>query len=461
MFGTLRVGPKSKQIDFVERANGKSFTEMGGVVPPHSACTQCRAKKLGCGGQKPKCSRCNAASLNCVYAPTQGSAGRRRAKRNCSGDIIQPKDAPGFSSLQPRPGSEHTQATTGQYNAIPKEHTIPSSRTPTSGSELSPSMSISTPTSSAIPACVPSTSSPPCGSLPQGKESDDEIRNTGTQFVTQDVSSLGPDLSVGMLEPPFGSNPTDASFSFLVPESMTDDVGGSISQEYGGQNMFADFGVDFDTLWSKTGVLAFPSNDGTTMSSTVGSYAGQSSMPIAVSTLSPTPLLPGRDTETEPKCARQCTVIPLLDEADDGIYNTRPERLEGALSWLKKACKQSQEVLQCQTCYSNSEQMMLLLMLCDKLIMFSRKLLWHTLDESNFQSTVTMRDYEISEPREMATVTRLLCGHQIAGISKLLAGIKISPALEGKQVHSTMIRNMEQQVSKTLESVKECITTSI
>ncbi|GAW14477.1 hypothetical protein ANO14919_038800 [Xylariales sp. No.14919] len=453
MFGTLRVAPQSKQIDYIERADGKAFAEMGGVVPPHSACTQCRAKKIGCGGQKPRCSRCNAASLNCVYAPKETSSGRRRAKRNYGGEIVQP-DTP--ISARPELGQPHT--TTDLCIVVAEDQPVLHSATSTSG--LDPSS-----VSSGCSAPAPSTSSEQNDSISRTRGFGEKNNPTDTSLITRGIS-LGPVLPTDMLELPFSTPSPEDPFGFIVSGPATCSVNELIGHEYEDLNLFnetiSDLGVNLNTLWSAPEVPARPGNHGSAAPLSTDSNDALPSMFIDESTLAPSHLTPG-DPENEPKCTRRCVCIitHLLEAIDDRIHNVRPTTLEGVLSWLKAACRQSLDVIQCQTCYADSEQMLLLLLLCDKLIMLDRKLLCHTMNAANFRSSVAMRDYEISEPGEMAIIIRLLCGRQMVTISKLLAGIKASPSVQGKHIQSIMIRNMEQQVAKTLVGVKDTLATSI
>ncbi|KAK3687928.1 hypothetical protein B0T22DRAFT_489713 [Podospora appendiculata] len=159
------------------------------------------------------------------------------------------------------------------------------------------------------------------------------------------------------------------------------------------------------------------------------------------------------------RCSRQClyTITLLLEEIEQRMHSMRPPRLEGVLSWQKEACQKCIQVLHCQNCYASSEHMMLLIMFCDKLIMLTQKLLWHTADESGFHGSIPMRDYEINDPNEMVACIRFLSGHCVKKIAQLLAGVKMSPAVEGKQVQLMMVRNIELQVAKTLNAVQEHI----
>ena len=49
--------------------------------PSSVACTECRSRHLKCDAQKPSCSRCAEAQLNCVYLPSR-RGGRRKAHTN-------------------------------------------------------------------------------------------------------------------------------------------------------------------------------------------------------------------------------------------------------------------------------------------------------------------------------------------------------------------------------------------
>ncbi|KAI8944560.1 hypothetical protein F4801DRAFT_204824 [Xylaria longipes] len=266
--------------------------------------------------------------------------------------------------------------------------------------------------------------------------------------------------------PSSSSNFPNTQFSFRAPSSVPGNMGEQTRLEYGEATIFSEafsnFGVDLNTLWSTAEVSAPSSNGRTTTYSTMDSHAALDSTSGDGLLLRRLPLPLGHDGAAEPKCTRQCmnTITPLPKEADDIMQKVMPKGLDRALSWLKKTVNQCMEVLQCQICLTSFEKSMVLLTLCGKLIVFSQSLLRHTLDMSNFPKSAKLRDYKIGEREEMATVFRLLCGHQVAAISKLLAGIKSSPALEGNNDQSTVIRNIEQQVAGTLAGVKSSLVTS-
>jgi hypothetical protein len=61
-----------------------------------------------------------------------------------------------------------------------------------------------------------------------------------TPLITQDLASLGPDLSTSMLDSQLTSYSTDTHFSFLIPGSVAGGVSESIDHEYGDKNMFSE-----------------------------------------------------------------------------------------------------------------------------------------------------------------------------------------------------------------------------
>jgi hypothetical protein len=227
-----------------------------------------------------------------------------------------------------------------------------------------------------------------------------------------------------------------------------------------------DFNVDMDALWSVTSAESLSylgAHDAPTPSASAShisllptsGLSGSSSISSRLEGVGDFKISNGNN-----RCARQClyTITPLLEEVEHRMHSMKPPRLEGILSWQKEACQTCFAVLHCPTCYSSSEHMMLLIMFCDKLIMLTQKLLWHTTDESSFHGPISMRDYEMNDPNEMIAFVRFFSGYCVKKIAQLLAGVKSSPAIEGKQVQLMMIRNIEQQVAKTLNGIRDNIS---
>ncbi|KAE8396121.1 hypothetical protein BDV23DRAFT_168384 [Aspergillus alliaceus] len=66
MFGTLRYLPENKTGEFLERESGV-VRNAPTNKPQHSACDNCRVKKIRCSGRRAGCSRCKTLLLPCSY----------------------------------------------------------------------------------------------------------------------------------------------------------------------------------------------------------------------------------------------------------------------------------------------------------------------------------------------------------------------------------------------------------
>ncbi|KAI1074463.1 hypothetical protein F5B20DRAFT_563368 [Whalleya microplaca] len=443
MFGTLRFTPKSNGVDFIERADGRSFSEMGNSVPPHSACTSCRSKKLRCGGQKPKCDRCKTSLLTCVYAPVEGSVGRRRSgqKRDNRGEVIHNS-------------SSNARRTSCTANSEPEKPETAAAACIIVADSSSSTLSSSPSTSSIANDRLTPIS---CMSDPH---------SSSPHEISLDMTCLDPEL----LHPVPGtslSSQSDTDFQFFdtgmpivgTDKSMVNDM--SIRTE---MDIYSDTfsSVDFNTaaLWStppSTGLMS-PNISDTTSTLTPESFTS-----IIPNRYSLVPTSPSFKTQTETqsntssRCAGQCvhTITLLIEELEARMHAMEPRKLEAVLSWQKQACDKCSSMLRCKTCYADLEQMMLLMMVCDKLIMLSRKLLWHTMNTSTFDCSLLVGEYEVEESNEMLAIIRHLSIYRVRSIAKLVAEIKASPAVEGKHVQLMLLRNIEQQVVKTLKGVKE------
>ncbi|KAL4733556.1 hypothetical protein BDV11DRAFT_213667 [Aspergillus similis] len=96
MFGTLRYLPEKKTAEFLKRESGV----VGNTAtnkPQHSACDNCRVKKIRCSGRRAGCSRCKTLSLPCSYThvPT------RKCKRKQAPSSSKPDEE---NETCPEPG---------------------------------------------------------------------------------------------------------------------------------------------------------------------------------------------------------------------------------------------------------------------------------------------------------------------------------------------------------------------
>ncbi|KAL4880370.1 hypothetical protein BJY04DRAFT_219365 [Aspergillus karnatakaensis] len=78
MFGMLRLDPQSDNHEFIERANGTAYSQLGYSLPPRSACDSCREKKLRCSGHKSGCRRCKNNHARCTYSSTFDAGAKRQ-----------------------------------------------------------------------------------------------------------------------------------------------------------------------------------------------------------------------------------------------------------------------------------------------------------------------------------------------------------------------------------------------
>ncbi|KAH9993649.1 hypothetical protein F4779DRAFT_637304 [Xylariaceae sp. FL0662B] len=450
MFGTLRFTPQSNGVDFIERADGKSFSEMGNSVPPHSACISCRSKKLRCGGQKPECDRCKTSSLTCIYAPVEGSTGRRRGgqKRNNRGGITQ------NPSINASPKARLSSSVAS--SEPDKAETVPAPCIVIAGDTSSSTSSSESPT-------INNRSTPiSCMSGPKSNCSYD---------MSLDIT---PCLDPELLSDTSGTNfnlHSDGDFQFLdtdmtfigTEKPMVNDVPIGVDTDIF-KDIFTSVDSSLGMLWPtppSTGAMSPNVRDATPPPIP---NVSTSIMPSRHSLGPNTPSF-GSQTDsqsnTSSKCAGQCihTITLLIEELETLFHAMKPHKLEAVLSWQKKACDKCSSMLRCKTCYASPEQMMLLIMVCDKLIMLSRKLLWYALDASKSDCSLLVGEYEVEEHDERLAIIRHLSIYRVRSVAKLVADIKASPAVDGKQVQLMMLRNIEQQAERTInEVIKESLT---
>ncbi|KAI0195874.1 hypothetical protein F4808DRAFT_464121 [Astrocystis sublimbata] len=373
MFGTLRLNQQSNSVDFVQRADGKAFCDAGSIIPPHSACVHCRAKRLRCGGQKPECSRCKSSSLACAYAAVDGTE-RRRAhgtsqKRNHGGQVVVP---PAAASPSSSPFSSSSDVTCGDGN--------------------SSSSSIST---------WPPTSAPSSASSSVSARAP---KNAGNDATAADKSTDSSDhhgacSDADPFDVTIGSQCASLDLSYFTNTAAAS-----------GENATTD-NIDLRAATSRA--------DSRIFASLLAPYDDPA--------LFPTELATGADSGTRRDCRCLHTITPLLEEVEERMHTMRPPRLEGILAWQKNACVKCAQVLGCPACYASSEHMMLLIMFSDKLVILTQKLIQLTAVESSFQGTILpVRDYEICDPAEVVGLVRLLGGMCIKHVAKLLVCIKSS-----------------------------------
>ncbi|KAI0390651.1 hypothetical protein F5Y17DRAFT_471465 [Xylariaceae sp. FL0594] len=446
MFGTLQLNQRSNTVEFVERADSKSFCDRGNTVPPHSACVNCRAKRLRCDGKKPQCSRCKSscsALPTCRYSLAKGGVDRRRTR----------------STLNRRPSS-------------PPPASPPKSNDSSDHSTTTPA---------------------PAAAVQLGTEHGDMQALASPSFLDVHLFDLSRQTSF----------PSGASFECgperdavpLRSETAADGVmGGHLDHAYGQSHYLAfdqSLSMDMSTVWDYHTTMS-----GMSSSSTAEAGTSAPTSPIQPPSLSLSPSLSIVDTvvsaaaaprpslhpgsvpgdgrkasvsEKSPSrnCTRRCLLViaPLLEVVEDLLHGVGQPSLEGILSWQKIACRECVKALECPQCSTSSEHMMLLIVFCDKLMALIKRVSSSVTvgrtSHSAAQSMLQVEDYLVTDAAEITGFVKLLSAMCLKKVTRLIKSIEGSPAVEGKQVQQMLMRNIEQQAQRTAQEIRESILSLI
>ncbi|CAI6332022.1 unnamed protein product [Periconia digitata] len=108
MLGILRVGSEKDSVEFIEHAKGEAASRLGGYVFSHSACENCRLKKLRCSGHRSGCDRCRSQSLKCSYQTADSNSSRPKSKSHSQPNL---SDISGTADTGDLPSSLDNSAT--------------------------------------------------------------------------------------------------------------------------------------------------------------------------------------------------------------------------------------------------------------------------------------------------------------------------------------------------------------
>ncbi|KAF5591085.1 C6 zinc finger domain-containing protein [Fusarium pseudoanthophilum] len=384
MFGTLQFNHSANAgPTFVERADGAAFSALGNNVLQHTACDQCRQKKLRCTGRKTGCERCKACSTECTYTQLFGSNVRRKDRKRTA---------------------RQNDAATGSQSPASEQQ-----------SEADTMHSTAAATSRNSP-------SPPV----QGGNSGDENGSS---------SSVDP-----------MANPLDATL--LEDAAMNSNTSG---------DEFVFFDLDPSTFdhfhWSPYSIPGIPSPR-STQADTFSFLDPRSSTSTTATRMLSNPINASNST-----CAGRCLKVmkALLEELETRMHDMQPCKADVALSFQKHSCIQCTQIVRCKSCYTDPDAMLFLVMICEKLIMLNKKILWYTREGADSEKQLRVGEYDVDQTEEWGSMLQLLTVVQLRKIKALVDDIEKSPAVEGRHAQLIMLKSVKQQVITLLGRIREAL----
>ncbi|KAF5699351.1 Zn(II)2Cys6 transcription factor (Eurofung) [Fusarium globosum] len=384
MFGTLQFNHSANAgPTFVERADGAAFSALGNNVLQHTACDQCRQKKLRCTGRKTGCERCKACSTECTYTQLFGSNVRRKERKR-----------------------------TARQNDAAAQSQSPSSEQQSESDIMQSTAAVTNRTS-------PSASA-------QGGNIGDEN---------------GSNSSVGPL-----ANPLDATL--LEDAAMSSNTSG---------DEFVFFDLDPSTFdhfhWSPYSIPGIPSPR-STQPDTFSILDSRSSTATTATHMISNPINISNST-----CAGRCLKVmkSLLEELETRMQDMRPCKADVALSFQKQSCIECTQVVRCKSCYTDPDAMLFLAMICDKLLMLNKKIIWYTREGADLEQQLRVGEYDVDQTEEWGSMLQLLTVVQLRKIKALVDDIEKSPAIEGRHAQLIMLKSVKQQVIVLLGRIREAL----
>ncbi|CCT72798.1 uncharacterized protein FFUJ_12691 [Fusarium fujikuroi IMI 58289] len=392
MFGTLQFNHSANAgPTFVERTDGAAFSALGNNVLQHTACDQCRQKKLRCTGRKTGCERCKACSTECTYTQLFGSNVRRKDRKR-----------------------------TARQNDAAAQSQSPSSEQQSESDTMQSTAAVTNRTS-------PSASA-------QGGDIGDENGSSSS------VDPLVNPLDVTLLEnAAMSSNTPGDEFVFFDLDRSTFDLPDS--------NSLPDF------HWSPYSIPGIPSPR-STQPDTFSFLDSRSSTATTVTHMISNPINISNST-----CAGRCLKVmkSLLEELETRMQDMIPCKADVTLSFQKQSCIECTQVVRCKSCYTDPDAMLFLAMICDKLIMLNKKIIWYTREGANLEQQLRVGEYDVDQNEEWGSMLQLLTVVQLRKIKALVDDIEKSPAIEGRHAQLIMLKSVKQQVIVLLGRIREAL----
>lgn len=101
--------------------------------------------------------------------------------------------------------------------------------------------------------------------------------------------------------------------------------------------------------------------------------------------------------------------------------------------------------------------MLFLAMICDKLIMLNKKIIWYTREGANLEQQLRVGEYDVDQNEEWGSMLQLLTVVQLRKIKALVDDIEESPAIEGRHAQLIMLKSVKQQVIVLLGRIREAL----
>ncbi|KAF5566254.1 hypothetical protein FNAPI_1253 [Fusarium napiforme] len=129
-----------------------------------------------------------------------------------------------------------------------------------------------------------------------------------------------------------------------------------------------------DFHWSPYSIPGIPSPR-CTQTDTFNVLDSRSSTSTAATRMLSNPINASNST-----CAGRCLKImkSLLEELEIRMHDMKPCKADVALSFQKQSCIQCTQVVRCKSYYTDPDAMLFLVMICEKLIMLNKKIIWYT-----------------------------------------------------------------------------------
>ncbi|KAJ4123818.1 hypothetical protein NW765_006862 [Fusarium oxysporum] len=359
MFGTLQFNHSANAgPTFVERADGAAFSALGNNVLQHTACDQCRQKKLRCTGRK---------------TGSFGSNVRRKDRKRTARQNVAAAQSP---SPEQQSESDAMQNT--------------------------------------VRFCA------------GGNSGDENGSNSSVDPLANDISNP---MDATLLEDAaMSSNTSGDEFVFFDLDPSTFDLPES--------NSLPDF------HWSPYSIPGIPSPR-STQPDTFSFLDSRTSTATTATRMLSHPINVSNST-----CANRCLKVmkSLLEELETRMHDMRPCKADVALSFQKQSCIQCTQVIRCKSCYTDPDAMLFLTMICDKLIMLNKKILWYMREGTSVEQQLLVGEYEVDQTEEWGSMLQLLTVVQLRKIKALVNDIERSPAVEGRHAQLIMLKSVKQQV---------------